>query len=1220
MKKITSFLSLMLMLLVCNSAKADVWVVDEEADGLILDASQITSPYTDPQEGSIDNLIDGVASSFWHSDWHTSPGKCGVHYLQVSVPDVPEKFAFQFTRRNNTGNQITAWTVWAVPESGTTATSKDGLVFIDSVATPLGSYTETLASKALESKGYTTFRFYCENTNQPNNGFFHLAEFQILPCKTITDVEAALADLTAIYGEYSVHYNDFDNSIGTEPGQYSQEAVDAFKAALDHASDLVDGDLAETATLEQLQAAAQAISDTYQAVLDSKVPMTRYADGYYFIHSALDYMITGEETEDPDTGEMIPGEQRRNVKGWYDNNGQLFWANLNDTTKNATFLWHMTYNEATGHYAIVNKAYDRYIGPRVADNQTIQMNGVADSTSEIDFLPYGSDERGPLVAIYHPAQTGDHIYFHAGQHNSGNENATNDQHGNVVGWAPDAGASHWYLEAVSEADAQALIEAYAPIKNRDLMLAEVDSMLSHGKEALTIAIDEKVSIEEDQPLVSDGSQYYSPFAIVDGNNGCETAPASAEETYPLLLDGNMNTFFHTDWSGGDQPAGSHYIVAHLGDGLAGGLAVKVGRRNAGNDHPTKFVVYGATEDQYNFADDTNATTDAVDSCWTELGTLNVPFGTNTEIVTSNAIEFAETYNYFKFVCTEAVGTTYGTRGYFHMSEFQLYPAQIVQNPTSQFVALGAIAQNLQTVIAACPDSITTEYYEQLKAAYTPFWAAYVNPAALRNAIKAANALIDNAVIGTDPGFYTATPSDAALTAAEAYDAAGVYTQENSDAQVVAVNAAAERIAAAAIQPTAGKWYQLKFDSQQSYTDHNWATGNITDAALGDLYDRIAAPLNVVTEGEGDDATSFLEAPEDVYIGQAIRFGNADDLETEATAFRFVALGDTTFVLQHKSGLYLGTNNNLGLAPAIFDVKAVGLGKNIIRMRSADGKDVKDGANNPVSYLHAQRAGHLLVHWGATDVASNSALFIHEIEDQNIEVEAAKLQTNPNGMRFICYPLAVTPSDGKLYELQGRKQTEDTQTLCFNQVAATTAGRAALLVMGDPAEQADEDQNTEHITLAATLDNIALVADSLNGCHGTYGYQFMNNDAAQTVVVGRANFSTYWGYTIATVKSVAYDENGGIIFDANGDGNDARDVAANTAWVELNEVPDVTGDFDLEITISGDVTAIQNVQANLAKTGKIYSLDGRLMGEGNLQTIQGLGRGIYILNGMKVSVK
>lgn len=1218
MKKITSFLSLMLMLLVCNLAKAEVWVVDEEADPLITDASQLSSPYSDADEGTGDAhglqvLIDGEASTFWHSDWHGAT--TGTHYIQVNnLVDLPEMWGFSVTRRNVTNDHPTKWVVYGVPADKPDATMAE-CTLIDTVATPFGSNTETVGTKALPSNGFTSFRFYVIDCAPTYRTYFHSSEFQILPCKPISDLEAAKNDLTAVYVEYSTHYNDFDSQIGTEPGQYSQEAVDAFKAALDLASELIDGDQAETATLEQIQASVTAIPAAYQAVLDSKVPMPTLADGYYFVHSALDYMITGEETEDPDTGEMIPGESRRNIKGWFDNNGKLSWANLNDTTKNATFLWHMTYNPATKHYAMVNKAYDRYIGPRVADNQAIQMNGVADSTSEIDFLPYGSDERGNIVAIYHPVQTGDHIYFHAGNHNSGTENANNNQSGDVLGWAPDAGASHWYLEAVSEAEAQQLIAAYAPIKDRALMLAEVDSMLSHGKEALTIAIDESTNIHADQPLVSDGSQFFSPFAIVDGTNGLDEAPASVEDTYPLLLDDNLATFVHTDWQGGNLPPGTHYIIAHVENGLTGGLAVKVGRRSSGaNDHPTKFTVYGAKEGNCDYAAYVDSTCQ-----WVELGNLNTPYGNNTETVTSNAIEFTDTYNYFKFVCTETAPIA-NNRGYFHMSEFQLYPAEIVENPTSQFVALGAIAQNLQTVIAACPDSITAEYYEQLKAAYTPFWAAYVNPAALRNALKAANTLIANAEIGTDPGYYTATPSDAAIATAEAYDKAGVYTQENSDAQVEAVNAAAERIAAAAIQPAAGKWYQIKFDSQANYEAHKWATGNINDATWGDLYDRIAVPANIHTEGEGDDAVSTMEVPENIYVGQAVRFMAESDIDEEQTAFRFVALGDTTFVLQHRSGLYLGTDNNLGLAPAIFDVKAVGLGKNIIRMRRADGTDVKDGANNPVSYLHAQRAGHLLVHWGATDVASNSALFIHEIADVTGEANQPAMAVNPNGMRFVCYPLAITPSEGKLYELQGRKQTESTQTLCFNEVASTTAGRAALLVMGTPADQADEDQNTENISLTASLDNIALVADSLNGCHGTFGYKQMADDGAQAVVVGRENFATYWGYTIATVKSVAFDENGTVILDANGDGNDARDVVAYTAWVELNEVPDVTGDFALEITIAGDVTAIETVQANLQKAGKIYTLDGRLMGEGNLQTIQQMGRGIYILNGMKVAVK
>ncbi|MBQ7443368.1 MAG: hypothetical protein IJS59_05815 [Bacteroidaceae bacterium] len=56
-------------------------------DSLIIDAGQLSSPYTDPSEGSLAALIDGNASTFWHSSWHNGPVANHTHYLQVALPE-----------------------------------------------------------------------------------------------------------------------------------------------------------------------------------------------------------------------------------------------------------------------------------------------------------------------------------------------------------------------------------------------------------------------------------------------------------------------------------------------------------------------------------------------------------------------------------------------------------------------------------------------------------------------------------------------------------------------------------------------------------------------------------------------------------------------------------------------------------------------------------------------------------------------------------------------------------------------------------------------------------------------------------------------------------------------------------------------------------------------------------------------------------------------------
>ena len=53
-------------------------------NALITDAAQLSSNASDEQEGlHIEYLIDGLESTFWHSDWH---GKVNdPHYIQVAL-------------------------------------------------------------------------------------------------------------------------------------------------------------------------------------------------------------------------------------------------------------------------------------------------------------------------------------------------------------------------------------------------------------------------------------------------------------------------------------------------------------------------------------------------------------------------------------------------------------------------------------------------------------------------------------------------------------------------------------------------------------------------------------------------------------------------------------------------------------------------------------------------------------------------------------------------------------------------------------------------------------------------------------------------------------------------------------------------------------------------------------------------------------------------------
>ncbi len=155
-------------------------------DAQITNVGQFSSPYTEPSEGSIDALIDGDASSFWHSNWSDGNAPNGTHYLQVELAQSLEAAAFTFTRRNAGSDHIIQWGVYGTNDS---EAAKDACTLLATIDTPYGSNTETLTSSAFAVGKYKYLRFYAEATTS-NRGFFHLAEFQLYEASILPETMA----------------------------------------------------------------------------------------------------------------------------------------------------------------------------------------------------------------------------------------------------------------------------------------------------------------------------------------------------------------------------------------------------------------------------------------------------------------------------------------------------------------------------------------------------------------------------------------------------------------------------------------------------------------------------------------------------------------------------------------------------------------------------------------------------------------------------------------------------------------------------------------------------------------------------------------------------------------------------------------------------------------------------------------------------------------------
>ena len=70
-----------------------------EKDGLITDASQLSSNAIEPQEGSLAELIDNDITTYFHSTWSQNNATEAKHYLQVDLNNAYKQIALKYSKR-----------------------------------------------------------------------------------------------------------------------------------------------------------------------------------------------------------------------------------------------------------------------------------------------------------------------------------------------------------------------------------------------------------------------------------------------------------------------------------------------------------------------------------------------------------------------------------------------------------------------------------------------------------------------------------------------------------------------------------------------------------------------------------------------------------------------------------------------------------------------------------------------------------------------------------------------------------------------------------------------------------------------------------------------------------------------------------------------------------------------------------------------------------------
>ena len=1039
------------------------------------------------------------------------------------------------------------------------------------------------------------------------NPIFAVAQSFQITLTERSETEVAEDDLIAAVNKYEPYCQEGSTPFvyGDGPGNYTEAAVTAFDEAF---YKCVDEDSWEEKTPEYIYGLIDALNQAYQNVLDSKLPMS-LADGYYRFRTGINY---NDGTEKYMYSELS-GDQTI-VK----------WGTLEDLNTNCPSLFKVTNKD--GVYDIVNMSNDfrfnNVTGNPVTMSSTSTNLMVMEPITTIDGVTYvniRTNSQDPAKNKY--------IYLHQAGHGSGAGSG-----GNLTAWEPSypagtsnsMGGSEWAIVPVPEATANDILEKYAPIKEKTILLNNYRLLKAEVKDALAQAKD----IQEYTELITNASQFSSPFS--DSEEGT---------SFEALIDNKPSTYWHSDWhpSGAALPNHTHYLQVELNEPVHELIQLQITRRAAQNDHITLWGVYGAnsqdvpdvlyTEDEaaaYNeehslspgdegYVNAGDVKIPGTPADWVELASLATPFGNNTETKVTDEFD-TQGFKYLRFW----IDGTSSNRGYGHVSEFQLLLP--VPNPKSQYAYMGEVATNLDALYhqlaKKADETITKDQYESLVAAYDDFKGQFVDPTELRELLVEVEGIANGVVVGTEPGYWTSSTEGDALkqtyNQAKAYDADGIYVANKSNEFIETLKSQTEAVKNAVIGIKENTWYRISFGSAEEFVARGWdlvageevkATDvdqTVTDEALWGKFVTLAKygseKTSVTYEGDDPNTTDAEETSytREITINQVLPFNMEEDLYTrggglyvdadndiedkDLSMFRFVNVGDTAYVLQNKAtGLYVKAAGGSGavkldFVPTLFSVQAIGYGQNLIAAKNLL-------TNAKENYLHIQRSGNNVVTWDVGEIYTRcypTALWLDE-EEEGIAMYTVNSLTVNNGEAEIT----------------------------FGPIEKVEAGRPYILIAGDPEDYVEN--NPGRVVQFYHGDDFVTKAQDTNVLKGTFTQKEIDGGY---IVSGGALLDVLGQYATDQVRNKFY---------ATADAITDKVPAFNAYMGEGDKVALNAG---VTITIKFDEEdAIANVVTEVAKGGAIYTIDGRLVSKhGNLNTLRRLGKGTYILNGKKVLVK
>lgn len=1011
-------------------------------------------------------------------------------------------------------------------------------------------------------------------------------------------------------------------SVGINPGDYSEDALNALVEAYENAN---AGSTDDNECIEL----ANALRAAYDAMVASFV---NFGEGYYIfttyrsstgamfdntnnVSGAKNNMYT---TTDPAIAitHTTTGGSEFSIGAWdvYDPDPENNEAWMSHAAA-PYFIWHVTKAADKDGYYIQNWKTGRYIGtPGANKASNTPIPTVEEPNAAFNMAPaaYKNDAGETCWTFYSDELTKKSAW--GGGWDMGGLHAPGDVL-NMVTWDSTKEGSCWYprtittemLDQIAELNKQATLNF-----NLTSLVDEVETAIENakiyaifdaatGKPAEGLNNVESLLTEEGvaDGLVNDASQLYT--------NAQETSEGPIEN----LIDGNLDTFFHTAWNSDGAPNTiivtdpeteeevevypPHYLSFDLLEQPQEAVTVVwYTRSGKPADRPIGLKVYASNDDTE------ESEVDGVYKEWTEIGDNEFHYDLNNKVVLAGS----EVNNYvgvmsanlgakYRFVRIDFI-TTGGNSGNYgkftNAAEVRVYGGMKYEykydEENSPYEGVPAAIKNalnekLELAKTELEDELATQpTIDALQAAYDNFKNNLPDPTTVQNLVKEALAQADAAEEGTGVGYFAVGAADELRAVANSINVTGTSSVEEILAALNKIKAAIAAFNAKLNKPVNGKYYYVKSATSAGET---WFNGleednqteenenrKVTNYADNDFIGtRNAEGFNVAWGAEEltDDIEDYLG-----YVWQS---------ETNA---------DGTFSLKHVlTGYYMGgyekNNENVELVPA--DKK----GK--FTYQSAKVAGVVNIVFAEGIYMNAQPGTNNVVTWNSASGLDNSAFSFEDAEalkegsDYIIDLSSAY------GLRVMTLPVAVTiPTKGTVaYEVLGVKGEGENATLELKALTgAIEAGKPFIFDPDGFAEAAFEG-----VKLGAVAEG-----KNANGVQGVLVDTELNQDGF-LVIQNQINRDKDGEVTGVTTNAVLADKGQWV---SAGRGFFSKELPTTTA----------TGDLSLACPDGVPTALASGIESIITRVAGKASFD--LQG----RRVQSTEKGLYIINGNKVIVK